>query len=243
MEFLSLSRRRSSSRNVPSGEEWEEAAVFAGYFFSFFRQCRAWSQASAVGIFGGGRRPTRFALTVAWQKPAITKEKVSGTLGTVNWIAFSIFIALFLIELSYSECLSYRESSKTSEIDTFSFEWRVNVFPQCIAIVFLTRWRRFPSFSFVSLQCFFVTFCWPIIGYTKSWYTGMSIENNAYRLRYSDFPQPTRFFRATFLDPISSLSWSLEQATSCFKIAVASPALVNSEPYESQIKGVHRGRW
>ena len=54
----------------------------------------------------------------------------------------------------------------------------------------------------------------------------MSIENNAYRLRYSDFPQPTRFFRATFLDPISSLSWSLEQATTYFKIAVASPALV-----------------
>ena len=112
MELLSLSRRSSSSRNVPSGEEWEEAAVFAGYFFSFFRQCRAWSQASAVGIFGAGRRPTRFALTVARQKPAITKEKVSGTLVTVNWIAFSIFIALFLIELSYSECLSYRESSK-----------------------------------------------------------------------------------------------------------------------------------
>ena len=131
----------------------------------------------------------------------------------------------------------------TPEINTISFEWRVNVFPQCIAIVFLTRWRRFPSFSFVSLQCFFVTFCWPIIGYTKSWYTGMSIENNAYRLRYSDFPQPTRFFRATFLDPISSLSWSLEQATTCFKIAIVSAALVNSEPYESQIKGVHRGRW
>ena len=31
MEFLSLSRRRSSSRNVPSGEERGETAVFAGY--------------------------------------------------------------------------------------------------------------------------------------------------------------------------------------------------------------------
>ena len=30
MEFLSLSRRRSSSRNVPSGEERGETAVFAG---------------------------------------------------------------------------------------------------------------------------------------------------------------------------------------------------------------------
>ena len=31
LEFLSLSRRRSSSRNVPSGEERGETAVFAGY--------------------------------------------------------------------------------------------------------------------------------------------------------------------------------------------------------------------
>ena len=31
MEFLSLSRRRSSARNVPSGEERGEADVFAGY--------------------------------------------------------------------------------------------------------------------------------------------------------------------------------------------------------------------
>ena len=31
MEFLSLSRRRSSSRNVLSGEKREETAVFAGY--------------------------------------------------------------------------------------------------------------------------------------------------------------------------------------------------------------------
>ena len=61
----------------------------------------------------------------------------------------------------------------------------------------------------------------------------MSIENNAYRLRYSDFPQPTRFFQATFLDPISSLSWSLEQATTFFKIAIARPALVNSWKYQN----------
>ena len=31
MEFLSLSRRRSSSRNVPSDEERGETDVFAGY--------------------------------------------------------------------------------------------------------------------------------------------------------------------------------------------------------------------
>ena len=30
MEFLSLSRRRSAWRNVPSGEEQEETVVFAG---------------------------------------------------------------------------------------------------------------------------------------------------------------------------------------------------------------------
>ena len=30
MEFLSLSRRRSPSRNVPSGEERGETAAFAG---------------------------------------------------------------------------------------------------------------------------------------------------------------------------------------------------------------------
>ena len=31
MEFLSLSRRRSSSRNVPSGEERGDTAAFVGY--------------------------------------------------------------------------------------------------------------------------------------------------------------------------------------------------------------------
>ena len=31
MEFLPLSRRRSSARNVPSGEERGEMDVFAGY--------------------------------------------------------------------------------------------------------------------------------------------------------------------------------------------------------------------
>ena len=31
MEFLSLSRTRSSARNVPSGEEQGETDVFAGY--------------------------------------------------------------------------------------------------------------------------------------------------------------------------------------------------------------------
>ena len=31
MEFLSLSRRHSSARNVPSGEERGETDVFAGY--------------------------------------------------------------------------------------------------------------------------------------------------------------------------------------------------------------------
>ena len=31
MEFLSLSRRRSSVWNVPSGEEGEQMAAFAGY--------------------------------------------------------------------------------------------------------------------------------------------------------------------------------------------------------------------
>ena len=241
MEFLSLSRRRSSSRNVPSGEEWEEAAVFAGNFFSFFRQCRAWSQASAVGIFGAGRRPTRFALTE-------TGNHEGKSLWHPGYGKLNSFFDLYSAISDWVIVLRMFELSGvilTSEIDTISFEWRVNVFPQCIAIVFLTRWRCFPSFSFVSLQCFIhiVTFCWPIIGYTKSWYTGMSIENNAYRLRYSDFPQPTRFFRATFLDLISSLSWSLEQATTCFKIAIVSAALVNSEPYESQIKDVHRGRW
>ena len=35
MEFLSLSRRRSSARNVPSGEERGETDVFAGYLFYF----------------------------------------------------------------------------------------------------------------------------------------------------------------------------------------------------------------
>ena len=33
MEFLSLSRRRSSARNVPIGEERGETVVLAGYIF------------------------------------------------------------------------------------------------------------------------------------------------------------------------------------------------------------------
>ena len=32
MEFMSLSRRRSSSRNFPSGEERGGTAVFVGYY-------------------------------------------------------------------------------------------------------------------------------------------------------------------------------------------------------------------
>ena len=32
MEFMSLSRRRSSSRNFPSGEEGGGTAVFVGYY-------------------------------------------------------------------------------------------------------------------------------------------------------------------------------------------------------------------
>ena len=34
MEFVSLSRRRSSARNVPGGEERGETDVFAGYDLS-----------------------------------------------------------------------------------------------------------------------------------------------------------------------------------------------------------------
>ena len=46
---------------------------------------------------------------------------------------------------------------------------------------------------------------------------------------------PLRGFRASFLDLIPSLSWSLERATTGFKIAIASLALVNPEPYECQM--------
>ena len=53
MEFLSLSRRRYSSRNVLSGEERGETNVFAGYFLFhpffclFFPYCGNWSQAKS----------------------------------------------------------------------------------------------------------------------------------------------------------------------------------------------------
>ena len=39
MEFLSMSRRCSSARNVPSGEERGEMDVFAGYVNSFAYHC------------------------------------------------------------------------------------------------------------------------------------------------------------------------------------------------------------
>ena len=35
MEFLPLSRRRSSARNVPSDEERGETDVFAGYYLAY----------------------------------------------------------------------------------------------------------------------------------------------------------------------------------------------------------------
>ena len=37
IEFLSLSRRRSSARNVPSGKERGETDVFSGYVYVFMR--------------------------------------------------------------------------------------------------------------------------------------------------------------------------------------------------------------
>ena len=43
MEFLSLSRRRSSRRIVPGGEELEETAVFTGYpWRQLFTTHRVW---------------------------------------------------------------------------------------------------------------------------------------------------------------------------------------------------------
>ena len=41
MEFLSLNRRRSSARNVPSSEERGETDVFAGYFSTAFHCIKA----------------------------------------------------------------------------------------------------------------------------------------------------------------------------------------------------------
>ena len=40
MEFLPLSRRRSSSRNVPGGEERGETDVFAVYFKGLFKETK-----------------------------------------------------------------------------------------------------------------------------------------------------------------------------------------------------------
>ena len=39
MEFLPLSRKRSSARNVPSGEEQGATDVFAGYVFPLWGSC------------------------------------------------------------------------------------------------------------------------------------------------------------------------------------------------------------
>ena len=69
-------------------------------------------------------------------------------------------------------------------------------------------------------------------------YHGLIHRNEVLKtiLTGSATPSPPRGFRATFLDLIASLSWSLERATTGFKIAIASLALVNPEPYECQIK-------
>ena len=47
--------------------------------------------------------------------------------------------------------------------------------------------------------------------YLKCTYLASMNPPNAYRLHYSVSPQPQRGFRATFLDPLASLTWSLEQ--------------------------------
>ena len=41
--------------------------------------------------------------------------------------------------------------------------------------------------------------------------SGERIRNNAYRLHYPSLPSSPRGFRATFIDALSPLSWSLEQ--------------------------------
>ena len=55
---------------------------------------------------------------------------------------------------------------------------------------------------------------WPFIEYTRSWMTGREwgTENSAYRIHLPVSPQLPRGARATFLDVLSLLSRSLEQA-------------------------------
>ena len=57
-----------------------------------------------------------------------------------------------------SHVLSFNQPVKTYRLDLLNPpRGGVNVFPHCIAIVFLTRWRSFPS-QVVFLRCFCVTF-------------------------------------------------------------------------------------
>ena len=58
MEFLSLSRRRSSARNVPSGEERGETDVFAGYkqvchwcFYHISHPLWSWTKQHGIYLF------------------------------------------------------------------------------------------------------------------------------------------------------------------------------------------------
>ena len=54
-----------------------------------------------------------------------------------------------------SDLLTLREREPVTSFGYY--RGGVNVFPQCIAIVFLTRWRSFPS-HVALLRCFCVTF-------------------------------------------------------------------------------------
>ena len=48
--------------------------------------------------------------------------------------------------------------------------------------------------------------------YLKCTYLASMNPPNAYRLHYSVSPEPSLAFRANFLDPLSSLPWSLKRA-------------------------------
>ena len=64
MEFLSLSRRRSSVQNVPNGKERGETDVFAGYTNYYYQDIFPFSNSLIVH-----EEKTTFALL--WNKPIL----------------------------------------------------------------------------------------------------------------------------------------------------------------------------
>ena len=88
MEFLPLSRRRSSARNVPSGEERGETDLFAGYsLFDASLQVQGWETSASKHVYNfnrdlkhrrlnGTTTPTGACARLSKRRPAFVDDEI-----------------------------------------------------------------------------------------------------------------------------------------------------------------------